>query len=70
MLENWRRFARFSNKASLHRKQGFFELRISLVCNPKKPCFYVCKNDIEKQSVMSYTPLVSCSRFRFFSHVL
>uniref|UniRef100_UPI003FF05FFC hypothetical protein n=1 Tax=Prevotella sp. TaxID=59823 RepID=UPI003FF05FFC len=29
---------RFSNKASLHRKQALFAVQTSLVCNAKKPC--------------------------------
>ena len=32
-------FHRFANKASLHRKQGFFTLQTTLVFIANKPCF-------------------------------
>ena len=58
------------NKASLQRKQGFFGLQTRLVCTPKKPCFQAVCNAVDFQAVTVQTPLVSCSRLRFFSHVL
>ena len=58
MSYNW-----FKNKASLHRKQGFFTIKTSLVCDAKKPCLKSKENEYEKHHSL---PIIHLSAFILF----
>ena len=43
-------YNRPKNKASLHRKQGFFTIKTRLVCDAKKPCLKSRENEHENET--------------------
>ncbi len=49
-------YNRSENKASLHRKQGFFTIKTSLVCDAKKPCLKSRENEYEETSLFTHHP--------------
>ena len=49
-------YNRLKNKASLHRKQGFFTIKTRLVCDAKKPCLKSRENEYEKTSLFTHHP--------------